>query len=92
MPTEQQDALKGATAKQGFTAHLSPTDAESASPCGGVGVLVRRPIGSFLCQPKTEEYARAFKLGRLILTVVSISDSFAVMVASVYGWASAVKR
>ena len=82
---------RAAARKEGFEAYLSPPDPETLAPSGGVGILVKKPLGSQPVKANTEAYEKASQAGRALLCMVALGGRCPAMVGSFYGWASQEK-
>eukprot|EP00969_Alexandrium_andersonii_P061624 2716482-Alexandrium_andersonii.AAC.1 len=72
----------------GLTAVLSPTNPEAEATSGGVGILVRHPLGVQVCEPRSTAFAEAHRLGRAVMAIVALGGSVPALIVSFYGWAS----
>ena len=86
LPLHQREPARRLLSKAGYSAVFSCTDPESSGISGGVGLAVKKPLGSQACQPNTVAFKEAAALGRATLALVALGSHFPVLVCSFYAW------
>ena len=89
VPASRHHVVTATMAALDRTVVLSPTDPEAGRQAAGVGVVTPRATPAVRPKFVTQDFRRAYDLGRADLTLLRLSPNLVVLVFNVYLWSGA---